>query len=101
MILFNNTSVAAKSQSIALRVKARRLEMNLTQRGLALRSDVNIETYRRFEKSSEISLANLLKIALALNMLDDFDSLFSQQQFEKIEDVLSTKKSKRKRGRKS
>jgi transcriptional regulator with XRE-family HTH domain len=101
MIQLNGKSTAEVCSSIAERVKLRRLELNLTQQGLALRADVNIETYRRFERIGEISLNNLVKIALALNLLDDFDSLFSKKLYQSIEDVMKKEKLQRKRGSKS
>ena len=66
MILLNQKSVSEICVDIAQKVKQRRLELNLTQKGLALRADVNIETYRKFERIGEISLVNLVKIAIAL-----------------------------------
>ncbi|MBP6370418.1 MAG: helix-turn-helix transcriptional regulator [Paludibacteraceae bacterium] len=98
MILLNQKSVSEICVDIAQKVKQRRLELNLTQKGLALRADVNIETYRKFERIGEISLVNLVKIAIALNAVDDFASLFSQQKYQRIEDVLKTGSSSRKRG---
>ena len=98
MILLNQKSVSEICVDIAQKVKQRRLELNLTQKGLALRADVNIETYRKFERIGEISLVNLVKIAIALNAVDDFASLFSQQKYQRIEDVLKTGSGSRKRG---
>ena len=97
MILLNQKSVSEICVDIAQKVKQRRLELNLTQNGLALRADVNIETFRKFERIGEISLVNLVKIAIALNAVDDFASLFSQK-YQRIEDVLKTGSSSRKRG---
>ena len=42
MILLNQKSVSEICVDIAQKVKQRRLELNLTQKGLALRADVNI-----------------------------------------------------------
>lgn len=44
---------------IARQVKARRLEMNLTQEGLCVRAGIKLPTYRRFERTGEISLRGL------------------------------------------
>lgn len=55
------------------RFRRRRLGMNLSQAGLAERSGVNLHSLRRFEKSCAISFEALLKLALALDVLDDFD----------------------------
>jgi len=62
----------------AERVKSRRLEKNLTQEGLALRSGVSLGSLKRFERTGEISLKSLIYLALALNCLEDFDHLFEK-----------------------
>ncbi len=64
-------------QEIAERAKFKRLEQNLTQEGLALRSGVSLGSIKRFERTGEISLKSLIDIALALGCLEDFDALFA------------------------
>ena len=58
------------------RVKKLRKEKKLTQKTLSLKSGVSYASLRRFESSGEISLFSLLKIANALNCLEDFNALF-------------------------
>ncbi|MDO9153913.1 MAG: helix-turn-helix transcriptional regulator, partial [Paludibacter sp.] len=82
-------------------VKSRRLELNLTQSGLAKRAGVNIETYRKFERTGEISLLNLVKLAMAMDMTTDFSTLFAQRQYQNLEDLLGAESGIRKRGNKS
>ena len=91
---------AAVAKSLALRVKQRRLELNLTQEALAKRSGVSLGSLRRFENVAEISLKSLIKIAVALNAVEEFKTLFSKANYASIEDVITTQKAKeRKRGR--
>ena len=87
--------------NLAHRVKQRRLELNLTQEGLSRRAGLKLPTYRRFERTGEISLNGLLRIAFALDMLQDFELLFSQRQYQSIDDVISGKSITRKRGQKN
>ncbi|MBP5547903.1 MAG: helix-turn-helix transcriptional regulator [Bacteroidales bacterium] len=88
--------------SIAKRVRQRRLEMNLTQVGLCKLADINISTYRRFERTGEIALDTLARIALAMNKHKDFDTLFSEPIYNSIDDVVNTSKTTiRKRGKKN
>ena len=86
---------------IAARVKARRLELDLTQEGLAVRAGIMFATYRRFEQTGEISLKGLLQIGFALNALSEFDALFAQRQYQSLDDVLNEQSVTRKRGRKN
>jgi transcriptional regulator with XRE-family HTH domain len=65
---------------IAGRFKARRLAMNLTQRELAARSGVTWSSLKRFEREGLIALDSLLKLALVLDCLDDFDRLAGKSQ---------------------
>ena len=101
ILSFNISTPNDISSQIASRVKARRLELNLTQEGLATRSGLKFATYRRFEQTGEISLHGLLQIAFALNALSDFDILFSQRQYQSIDEVLNEQKKIRKRGKKN
>ncbi len=96
IILPNCLSPHEVAKDIAARVKQRRLELNLTQGGLALRSDIKLPTYRHFEQTGEISLSALLRIALA-----DFNELFAQRKYETIDEIINGSKTKRKRGKKN
>lgn len=101
IIVFNVSSPNDVAKQIAARVKARRLELNLTQEGLAARSGMKFATYRRFEQTGEISLRGLLQIGFALNALSDFDALFAHKQYQSLDDVLNEQDLVRKRGRKN
>lgn len=85
------------ARQIAARVRERRLELDLTQEGMAARSGVKFATYRRFEQTGEISLKGLLQIGFALNVLSDFDALFSHRQYQSLNDVLNEQNVVRKR----
>ena len=64
------------AEHLAQRAKARRLCLNMTQKELAERSGVSLASLRRFETTGEISLASLMCMALVLNELSAFDTLF-------------------------
>lgn len=49
--------------------------MNLTQEGLASRAGMSWSSLKRFEYTGLISLESLLKLALILGCLDDFDGV--------------------------
>ncbi len=100
IIQINSVTPADISKSVASRLKSRRLELNLTQSGLAARAGVNIETYRKFERTGEISLHNLVKLAIALDVTTDFATLFAQKQYQSLSDLLEVENSNRKRGKK-
>ena len=101
IIAFSFSSPKDIALQIAARVKSRRLELDLTQEGLAARSGVKFATYRRFEQTGEISLKGVLQIGFALNALSEFDNLFAQKQYKTLDDVLNEQHVSRKRGNKN
>ncbi len=86
---------------IAKKVKARRLELDLTQEGLAKRAGLKFSTYRRFEQTGQISLKGLLHVGFALDAIDDFNALFAKRKYRTLEDVLKEYDEPRKRGKKN
>jgi len=73
--------------------KQKRLLLNLTQRGLAIRSGVSLGSVKRFESSGKISLESLLKVSLVLECLDDFNNIanIKIQKIDSIEQLLNSK----------
>ncbi|MCC8162851.1 MAG: helix-turn-helix transcriptional regulator [Lachnospiraceae bacterium] len=71
-----------------MRMRQRRKEKKLTQVQLSERSDVSLGTLKRFERTGEISLSSLIKIAFALGCEGDFDELFSKKGYASIQEVI-------------
>ncbi|MCD8207263.1 MAG: XRE family transcriptional regulator [Bacteroidales bacterium] len=101
MLSFRLATPNEAAAGLAERVRRRRLELNLTQEGMAARSGIKFATYRRFEQTGEISLRGLLQIGFALDALDEFDRLFTQRQYQTLDDVLNENNVSRKRGKKN
>ena len=64
-------------REMAIKVKQKRLSQNLSQTGVANRAGVSLGSLKRFEQTGQISLEALLKIALSLNCLKDFEAVFA------------------------
>ncbi|WP_139419302.1 helix-turn-helix domain-containing protein [Chryseobacterium mulctrae] len=82
-------------------IRKRRLQMNLTQEGLAERSGVPLPTLRKFEQKGLISLDSFLKLLSVVGGLEEMvDALKPKENnFKSIDDVLkSEEKSIKKRG---
>lgn len=77
---------------IAENTRACRLQMELTQEGLAKRSGVPLPTLRKFEQKGVISLESFLKIQMVLDGLDDIikSTQIKNSSFLSIDDVLET-----------
>lgn len=85
------------ASELAGRVKARRLELNLTQAAFAAKAGLKLPTYRLFERTGQISLRGLLQCGFALDMLANFDAVFAQRKFRTMEEFLAVEKPPRKR----
>jgi transcriptional regulator with XRE-family HTH domain len=97
-IILNN-SLDSVLEGIAERVKARRLERNLTQKAFAKRAGVGYDAYRNFENTGNITLRNLVLCAIALDDVEGFAELFVKKSYQSIDELLKTSEiKKRKRG---
>lgn len=75
--------------------------MELTQEGLAKRSDVSLASLRKFEQSGAISLESFLKIQMVLGGINDIVQATQTKEtlFSSIDDVLNAgRKPMRQRG---
>ena len=94
---------AAKAQKkLAENVRAHRLQMELTQQGLAERSGVPLPTLRKFEQKSTISLESYLKLQMVLGGLENLlkATQVKDRLFSSIDDVLEADSAPaRKRGK--
>ncbi len=77
------------AQNLASKIKCCRKKMKISQQELAQKSGVSLGSIKRFESKYEISLVALIKIAVALNLDTDFDSLFNQKIYNSIEEVIN------------
>lgn len=82
---------------MAKEVAAIRLGKNLTQAELAQQSGVSLGSLKRFEQKQEISLKNLLKLALVLGFLDRFEEIFQSTAHQSFEEIVTKKTRKRAR----
>jgi transcriptional regulator with XRE-family HTH domain len=87
---------------IAERAKQRRLQLNKTQKDLAIETGVSLGSLKRFERSGDVSLQNLLLLAVALDATETFKSVFVFGiEYTGINELLKIKKEvKRQRARK-
>lgn len=89
-------------KKLAEQARARRLQMELTQEGLAERSGIALPTLRKFERTGALSLESFLKIHMVLGGLEDIlkATQVKDTPFLSIDDVLQADSSPpRKRGK--
>jgi transcriptional regulator with XRE-family HTH domain len=79
-------------EEIAVKHRSIRKEAGLSQVELAERSGVSLGSFKRFERTGQISLESLLKLAHVLNRLDDFDAVLKlNENLKDIEKLFSDK----------
>lgn len=66
------------ASEIAKKAQEKRLKLNLSQQTLSEKSGVSYGTLKKFEQKGQISLESLLKIALALGEMEQFEHLFAK-----------------------
>lgn len=99
-MLLMTTSKAQKK--LAEQARVRRLQMELTQEGLAARSGVALPTLRKFERTGILSLESFLKLHMVLGGVEDIlkATCVKDTFFSSIDDVLEESSSPiRKRGK--
>ncbi len=77
-------------QELRTKFKDRRKTIGYTQTELATRSGVSLGSLKRFESSGQISFESLLKLALVLECLEDFEGvcLVKEKIPQSIEELL-------------
>ena len=71
-------------------IKRRKL-MKITQKQLSKKSGVSYGSIRRFETTGDISLMSLIKIASALECLEDFEHLFNKMPIKDLKEFFYDK----------
>ena len=83
---------AERCREVAVRAKARRKAMGLTQAQLASKSGVSLGSLRRFEQTGEISFHSLARLAQALECEADLEELFARRYYRDISEVINAKR---------
>ena len=90
LFLLNKTPLSTLID-MAKKVRALRKQMGYSQAELALRSGVSLGSIKRFERSGQISLESLVKMAHLLDRLNDFDVVFQSKEIDKEIENLFTR----------
>ncbi len=92
MLPLNSADPEDLGRALAERAKRRRLDMNLTQAGVAMRAGMSARSLKRFESTGEIALTSLLRIAHVLDATREFQQLFPEKAPLSLDDILKKKK---------
>lgn len=77
-------------EELRVKFKQRRTSMGYTQTECATRSGVSLGSLKRFERTGQISLESLLKLAFVLECLGDFNGVCQTKEVmpSSIEELL-------------
>jgi transcriptional regulator with XRE-family HTH domain len=100
MLNINLDTPSSMLEKLSKRFKQKRLELDLTQEGLASKSLVSLGSLKRFESTGKISLESLLKISLVLECLEDFNNIANSKTntINSIDELLKQKPFVKQRG---
>lgn len=86
-------SINSLPSRLAERLRARRLALGWSRATLAERAAVSAETLRAFERTGQISLPRLARLAVALGVDDELEALFATPlPPQSLDDVLAAPK---------
>ena len=89
-VLFLNQKTPNEiAKSFADKIKEHRKKLKISQEVLAQKSGVSLGSIKRFETKYEISLQSFIKIAIALDLDNDFENLFTQKTYASIDEVIN------------
>jgi len=77
------------AKELVEKIKRQRKLLKISQEQLASKSGVSLGSIKRFESKYEISLSSLIKILIALNLEKNFENLFTQKNYNSIDEVIN------------
>ena len=87
--LFNPKTPNDIAHELVEKIKQHRKKLKISQAQLASKSGVSLGSIKRFESKYEISLNSFIKILIALNLEQDLENLFTQKNYNSIDEVIN------------
>ena len=87
--LFNPKTPNDIAKELVEKIKQHRKKLKISQAQLAIKSGVSLGSIKRFESKYEISLNSFIKILIVLNLEQDLENLFTQKNYNSIDEVIN------------
>ena len=87
--IFNPKTPNDIAKELVGKIKQHRKKLKISQAQLATKSGVSLGSIKRFESKYEISLNSFIKILIALNLEQDLENLFTQKDYNSIDEVIN------------
>lgn len=88
-LIFTKKTPKELNMILANRIVKIRKRRKISQKVLSAKSGVSLGSLKRFEQTGEISLLSLSKIAIALEIDGELESLFENVPFLSIEEIIN------------
>lgn len=88
-LLFNPKTPNEIAKELVEKIKQHRKKLKISQAQLATKSGISLGSIKRFESKYEISLNSFIKILIALNLEQDLENLFTQKNYNSIDEVIN------------
>ena len=88
-LFLNQKTPNENAKNLAEKIKKHRKRLKISQEVLAQKSGVSLGSIKRFETKYEIALQSFIKIAIALDLDNDFENLFTQKTYASIDEVIN------------
>ena len=89
-VLFLNQKTPNEiAKSLADKIKEHRKKLKISQEMQSKKSGVSLGSIKRFETKYEISLQSFKKIAIALDLDKDIETLFTQKTYNSINEIIN------------
>lgn len=85
----NIYNILSIRDGVAGRFRNARRTAKISQMTMAERSGVSLGSIKRFERTGEISLSSLIKLAMVLGYEEDFNDLFRRKNYQSIFEVVN------------
>ena len=86
---FNPKTPNDIAKELVGKIKQHRKKFKISQAQLATKSGVSLGSIKRFESKYEISLNSFIKILIALSLEQDLENLFTQKDYNSIDEVIN------------
>ncbi len=90
-------SIKEIQEYLSKKIKDERLVQNLTQKELALKANIPLATFRRFEQKGEGSIKDFIKILVALGRVNELENILKQSEYSPIKEYEKAQKEKTKK----
>ena len=77
------------NMKLAMRLRSIRRRKKISQSDLANQSGVSYGSIKRFEATGQISMLSLTRIAIALGISDEINSIFTDVGYASIQEVIN------------